>query len=72
MKMWVDLPFVNKVKAVKISQNVGCLLKKAMELGKCNSGAMEQSSLVCTGMHLEGDLAAEAAGGQCSAGISTS
>ena len=54
--MWVDLPFVNKVKAVKISQNVGCLLKKAMELGKCNSGAMEQSSLVCAGMHLEGEL----------------
>ena len=51
-----DLSCVNKVKVVKISQNVSCLLEKAMELGKCNSGAMEQSSLVCAGMHLEGEL----------------
>ena len=51
-----NLSCMNKVKAVKVGQNVGCLLKKAMELGKCNGGAMEQSSLVCAGMHLEGTL----------------
>ena len=50
--MCVDLSYVKQVKAVKVGQNVSCLLKEARGLRKRNGGAMEQSSLVRTVMHL--------------------
>ena len=53
MELGVDLPCVNKVKAVKVGQNVGCLLKWAMELSEGNRGLMEESSLIGVRMHLE-------------------
>ena len=63
---------MEQVEVVTVGNDVGCLLKQAMELRKRNGGTMEQSGLVQTGMHpgrsfglnlLEGQLgsAAEAA-----------
>ena len=53
VELGVDLPCVNKVKAVKVGQDVGRLLKYAMKLSEGNRSSMEESSLVGMRLHLE-------------------
>ena len=53
VELGVDLPCVNKVKAVKVGQDVGRLLKYAMKLSEGNRSSMEESSLVGARLHLE-------------------
>lgn len=43
---------MNQVKALKVGKDVGCLLEKIMELGEGNRGALEESSWICSRMHL--------------------
>ena len=45
MEMIVNLSSVEQVKAVKVSQDVCCLLKKAVELRQSNGCAVDQTDM---------------------------
>ena len=49
--MLVNLSSVEQEQAVKIRQDVCCLLEKAMELCKSNGCAAEQTDLFCAVVH---------------------
>ena len=63
--MGVDLPCVNKIKAVQVGQDVCRLLEYTMKLTEGNGSSVNEANLVSMWLHLEepyGGPAAETAG----------
>ena len=76
--MIVDLSSVEQVEVVEVSQDVWCLLEKAVELCKSNGCAVEQIDMFCAAVHISEccvvrlTVAAARQRGWCSSGAASS